>query len=84
MRKNHGKRYIAGILGGFSGLLFFRFQFLAVFIPFYIAYLVSINKKVSGPVYFYPGIYYRRANFHGEPFPSALLPVFPTHSARPG
>jgi hypothetical protein len=47
-----GKRYMAGILGGFIGLLLFRFQFIPVFIPFYIAYLTSISKKVFGPVYF--------------------------------
>jgi hypothetical protein len=46
------KRYIAGVFGGFLGLLLFRFQFIAVFTPFYIAYLISIYKKVSGPVYF--------------------------------
>jgi hypothetical protein len=50
--QNHRKRYIAGILAGFSGLLLIRYQFLAVFIPFYIAYLASISGKVSGPLYF--------------------------------
>ena len=50
--QNHRIRHIAGILAGFIGLLLIRYQFLVVFIPFYIAFLVSISKKNSGPLYF--------------------------------
>ncbi len=50
--QKHRKRYIAGILAGFAGLLLIRYQFLPVFIPFYMAYLAGIRRKVSGPGYF--------------------------------
>jgi hypothetical protein len=47
-----GVRYIPGLLAGFAGLLLIRYQFLAVFIPAFIAYWISIRKRESGPVFF--------------------------------
>jgi hypothetical protein len=41
-----------GILAGFLGMLLIRYQFLLVFLPAFIAYLVSLVKKESSPFYF--------------------------------
>jgi hypothetical protein len=41
-----------GILAGFSGMLLIRYQFLLVFLPAFIAYLISLVKKESSPFYF--------------------------------
>jgi hypothetical protein len=46
------KRRVIGILAGLLGMLLIRYQFLAVFLPPYIAYLLSLSKKTTRPVYF--------------------------------
>lgn len=45
-------RYIVVILIGMAGFLFFRFQYLLVFLPAMLAYYISLRKQESGPVYF--------------------------------
>ncbi|MDP9042493.1 MAG: hypothetical protein M3N30_10985 [Bacteroidota bacterium] len=40
------------VLSGFAGLLLIRYQFLAVFLPSFIAYMVSLKKQVSSPLYY--------------------------------
>ncbi len=47
-----GVRNITGIVIGFLGLLLIRYQFLAVFLPAFGAYLISLKKKTHSPVYF--------------------------------
>jgi hypothetical protein len=42
----------AGVLAGFCGVLLIRYQFLAVFLPVFGAYLVSLQKKEFSPVWF--------------------------------
>jgi hypothetical protein len=42
-----------GILAGMALLLLVRYQFLIIFLPAYGAFLYSIWKKDSGPVYFF-------------------------------
>jgi hypothetical protein len=42
----------AGTLLGMTGFLLFRMQFLAVFLPAFLAYMLSVRNKRSGPVYF--------------------------------
>jgi len=71
--QNHRKRHILGIVAGFSGLLLIRYQFLPVFIPFYIAFLVSISKKVSGTFYFVRAFMIAAIIFMGSLF---LPPAF--------
>ncbi len=41
-----------GIFTGLLGLLLIRYQFLLVFIPAFIAYMISLNKSVNSPVHF--------------------------------
>ena len=43
---------VAGILAGFAGLLLIRYQFLAVFLPAWIAYGISLGKKETKSVFF--------------------------------
>jgi hypothetical protein len=43
---------ITGMLAGFAGLLLFRYQFLAIFLPFFITYLISLKKQKQGPAWF--------------------------------
>jgi hypothetical protein len=45
-------RRMAGLGIGFLGLLLIRYQFLAVFLPAFLAYQISIKKQTSSPVYF--------------------------------
>ena len=44
--------HAAGILAGFTGLLLFRYQFLTLFVLPFIAFSISIHKKVYSPVFF--------------------------------
>lgn len=46
------KRRLIGIAAGFLGILLIRYQFLAVFLPAWIAFLVSLKKKDLSPRYF--------------------------------
>jgi len=50
-RKSGGRR-ILGMAAGFMILLLIRYQFLLVFIPAFIAYLISLKKNVLSPLYF--------------------------------
>ena len=50
-RKPRARR-IVGILAGFAGLLMIRYQFLATFLPAWLAYMVSLKKKSTSPVYY--------------------------------
>jgi hypothetical protein len=43
---------LLGVLGGFLGLLLIRYQFLAVFLPAFLAFLISLKKLVMSPRYF--------------------------------
>ena len=43
---------LRGILIGFCGLLLFRYQFMLVFLPAFVAYLYSLIKKTESPVFF--------------------------------
>ncbi len=47
-----GWKSAAGIILGLIGFLFFRVQYLALFLPAFLAYLLSIRNKKSGPQYF--------------------------------
>jgi hypothetical protein len=40
------------MLAGFCGLLLLRYQFLLIFIPAYLAYQISLQKKLVSPVMF--------------------------------
>ncbi len=42
----------AGIILGLAGFLLFRFQFLAFFLPAFMAYMISVKNKRSTPEYF--------------------------------
>ena len=50
--KNGGVFRICGIVTGLLGLLLIRFQFLIVFIPAYLALLISLRNREPGPKYF--------------------------------
>jgi hypothetical protein len=43
---------IIGVLAGFCGVLLIRYQFLAIFLPAFGAYMVSLRKKELTPVWF--------------------------------
>jgi len=45
-------RRIPSIVIGFFGLLLFRYQFMLVFLPAFVAYIYSLRKKTGAPVYF--------------------------------
>jgi len=47
-----GIRRAIGVLSGFLGLFLIRYQFLAVFLPAFLAYLISIKKDETTPRYF--------------------------------
>jgi hypothetical protein len=51
-----GLQNILGILAGLIGLLLIRYQFLLVFLPAFVAYIVSLRHKENSPLYF-RGIY---------------------------
>jgi hypothetical protein len=40
------------MLAGFCGLLLLRYEFMLIFLPAFIAYQISLNKKVNSPVFF--------------------------------
>ena len=43
---------LLGILGGFCGLVLFRYQFALVFLPAFAAYMVSLKRNTGSPVFF--------------------------------
>jgi hypothetical protein len=47
-----GTRPALGWLAGFTGLLLIRYQYLAIFLPAFIAYMISIRKKEFTPRFF--------------------------------
>jgi len=47
-----GAGNVSGMLFGFIILLLIRYQFLAVFLPAFLAYIISVKKKASGPFLF--------------------------------
>jgi hypothetical protein len=55
MRKASWKA-LTGILAGLFGFLLFRFQYLLVFLPAFIAYLISLRKR-TGKAYYFIQIY---------------------------
>jgi hypothetical protein len=50
--QNPNGKSAAGIGLAFAGFLLFRFQYLVFFLPAFLAYLISVRKNRSGPVYF--------------------------------
>jgi hypothetical protein len=46
---NPGPRKILGMAAGFCGLLLIRYQFMFVFLPAFLAYQLSLNKKITSP-----------------------------------
>lgn len=50
--QNPGIKQAAGLFLGLTGFLFFRMQFLVIFLPALIAYMLSVKNKQSTPVYF--------------------------------
>ena len=50
--QNPGIKQAAGLFLGLTGFLFFRMQFLVIFLPALIAYMLSVKNKQSAPVYF--------------------------------
>ena len=47
-----GWKSAAGIIMALTGFLLLRIQYLALFLPAFLAYLLSIRKKRAGPQYF--------------------------------
>lgn len=45
-------KHAAGILLGLAGFLLFRYQYLFFFLPAFAAFMISLRKKLSTPVYF--------------------------------
>lgn len=49
---NPRRRNIPGMVAGFCGLLLLRYQFLLIFLPAFLAYQLSLKKKIYSPLIF--------------------------------